>query len=292
MSLFDFHTMIHRLQKFFRTPKAYLLILLTLLSMVALPGIGPGRVLPDLLLTMLVAAIIDIGLTWLNTGIWIFPSGALLSAWIVALVLSPQVPWYIQMTTAGFAICAKHIFRSYDRPIFNPAAFALLLSVLFYSSGESWWGGLAGEPVLLLPVLFACGILITNKVNKFPQVLAFFGTYFGLFTLAGFYVDPTRVAEVFRDPFLNAALFFGFFMLTDPPTSPGRDAEQIVFGIMVAVVSFIVFMTLNQLYFLLAGLLVGNAWVAWRHRQKMVAIKRARRTSPQIHPSSTVSSNR
>lgn len=282
---------IPRLQKFFRTPKGYLIILFTLLTMVALPGAGLSHELPNLLLTMFVAAIIDLGLTWLAAGIWIFPSGALLSGWIVALVLSPQVPWYIQLTTAGFAICAKHIFRSHGRPVFNPAAFALILSVLLYSSGESWWGGLAGESFLLLPILFACGILIINKVNKFPQVLAFFGAYFGLFTLAGFLVDPVRVAEVFRDPFLNAAVFFGFFMLTDPPTSPGRDAEQIVFGVIVAVVSFIVFMTFSQLYFLFAGLLVGNAWVAWQHRQKMIAIQRAKRSSPQINPSSPLGSN-
>ena len=59
-------------------------------------------------------------------------------------------------------------------------------------------------------------------------------------------------------------MFFAFFMLNDPPTSPVRYPDQIVCGLIVAVASFAVYMTLGAVYFLLAGLLVGNAWETGR----------------------------
>ena len=82
--------------------------------------------------------------------------------------------------------------------------------------------------------------------------------------MASFLVEPAKVAEVFRAPDLQAALFFAFFMLDDPPTCPVRYADQFVFGFVVALVSYIVFMVWGTVYFLPAGLLAGNAFEAVR----------------------------
>jgi Na+-translocating ferredoxin:NAD+ oxidoreductase RnfD subunit len=85
-----------------------------------------------------------------------------------------------------------------------------------------------------------------------------------LFTLAAFVGDPAHVAELFRVPNVNAALFFAGFMLTDPPTSPVRYRDQVVYGGIVAAASAAIYLTLGGVYFLPGGLLVGNAWEAWR----------------------------
>ena len=61
-----------------------------------------------------------------------------------------------------------------------------------------------------------------------PAVLAFLGSYYLLFTVTAFVGDPARVAELFRAPDLHAALFFAFFMVTDPPTSPPKQRDQII----------------------------------------------------------------
>jgi len=53
-------------------------------------------------------------------------------------------------------------------------------------------------------------------------------------------------------------------MLTDPPTSPVRYRDQVVYGGIVAVASTALYLTLGGVYFLPAGLLVGNAWEAGR----------------------------
>jgi hypothetical protein len=85
------------------------------------------------------------------------------------------------------------------------------------------------------------------------------------------------------------ALYFAFFILTDPPTSPVKYRDQVICGAIVAVVSYAVFEWVGAAYYLLAGVLAGNLWEAWRrhgvHRQHQD--KRASRggaESAEHHP--------
>lgn len=252
------------LWRFFRTPKGCLLLLLGLLTILAVPSEGVRQALPGVIGAMLAAALVDVGIARAVRGVWFFPSGALLSGLIVALVLSAQEPVYVPIITAALAVNSKYLFRASKRHIFNPAALALVAAYFLFSSGQSWWGALPNLPMPFIIVLFATGIFITDRINKLPMVLPFLACYFALFTLVAFAGDPGRVAEVFRAPDINAALFFAFFMLTDPPTSPARYSDQVVFGIIVACAGFVLYMTVGALYYLPAGLLIGNAWEAWR----------------------------
>ena len=102
-----------------------------------------------------------------------------------------------------------------------------------------------------------------EKVNKWPQTLAFLATFYLLFTAASFFQTSPLVIEAFRVPYLNTAIFFAAFMLSDPPTSPARYGEQLVYGAGVAMLSFAVQLAFHPQYFLLAGLLIGNAAFAW-----------------------------
>ena len=116
-----------------------------------------------------------------------------------------------------------------------------------------------------VPVLLATGVFMTWRVNKLPAAISFLGVYFLLFTVTAFVGDPAQVVTLFRAPDLHAALFFALFMVTDPPTSPARSRDQLVFGAITGVVGYAVFEWIGAAYFLLAGLLVANAWEAW-HR--------------------------
>jgi Na+-translocating ferredoxin:NAD+ oxidoreductase RnfD subunit len=101
-----------------------------------------------------------------------------------------------------------------------------------------------------------------------PLVLTFLGAYFLLFTMAAFVGNPLTVAEIFRTPDAEAALYFAFIILTDPPTSPAKYPDQIVCGLIVAVVSFAFFEWAGVVYYLLAGVLAGNVWEAWRRASR------------------------
>jgi len=253
-----------RARKFFKTPKGLLLIILVILAAMAAPGQGVRAVAAGLGSAALAAGLLDVLILRASKKVWEFPSGAVLTAMIVAMVLRAQEPWYVVTVTSVVAILSKYIFRSRAANVFNPAALAIVATYYMFHTGQSWWGALPEVTPLAQVVLLAAGVFITDRVNKMPLVLVFLGTYFLLFTLTAFVSDPRPLAEVFRPPDLQAALFFAFIILTDPPTSPAKYPDQIVCGMIVAVVSYAFFEWAGVVYYLLAGVLVGNVWEAWR----------------------------
>jgi Na+-translocating ferredoxin:NAD+ oxidoreductase RnfD subunit len=251
--------------RFFRTPKGLLIIILAILVALAAPGEGIKLVAPSLVSAVIVAGLIDVLALRRIRDAWEFPSGAVLTGLIVAMILTPHEPWYVAACTSAVAIASKYIVRTRSANVFNPAALALVATFYLFNTGQNWWGALPEITPLALAVLFVTGAFITDRVNKIPLVLIFLGTYFALFTLTAFLGNPGKVAEIFRAPDLHAALFFAFFILTDPPTSPVKYPDQLLCGVIVAVVSYAIFEWVGAAYYLLAGVLVGNVWEAW-HR--------------------------
>ncbi len=251
-------------KRFFRTPKGLLLLILAALIVLASAGQGVALVAPGLGAAMLIGGAIDAVIIRRRQGAWEFPSGAILTGMFVAMILSPQQPWYVAAITSAVAIFSKYVFRTRSANVFNPAALAIVATFYLFHTTQNWWGAMPDLTPLALVVLFATGIFITDRVNKMPLVLVFLGSYYTLFTLMAFLGRPQEVAEIFRAPDLHAALFFAFFILTDPPTSPVRYPDQIVCGVIVAVASVAVFAWVGAVHYLLSGVLVGNIWEAWR----------------------------
>ena len=253
-----------RAKNFFKTPKGLLTVILVLLVVMAAPGQGLRVVLPGLLSACVAAGLIDLVIIRMRKTVWEFPSGAVLTALIVAMVLRAQEPWYVTSITSVIGVLSKYVLRSRTANVFNPAALAIVISYYLFHTGQSWWGALTELPALAQLVLIAAGIFITDRVNKMPLILTFLGAYFLLFTVTSFFGDPRRVAEIYRSPDLEAVLFFAFIILSDPPTSPAKYPDQLVYGVIVAVVSFVLFERAGVVFYLLAGVLVGNVWEAWR----------------------------
>ena len=227
-------------------------------------GEGIRLVGPVLFSAVAVAALIDAPILRSRGNAWEFPSGAVLTGLFVAMILSPEEPWYVAAFTSAIAILSKYLFRTRSANVFNPAALALVATFYLFNTGQSWWGALPEITPIALSVLLAAGIFITDRVNKMPLVLVFLGGYYFLFTVTAFLGEPRHVAEVFRTPDLQAVLFFAFFILTDPPTSPVKYSDQAVSGLIVAAASYAFFELVGAAYYLLAGVLIGNIWEAWR----------------------------
>ena len=252
------------LKRFFRTPKGLFLVVLVLLVALATPHEEFARVVPGLFGAVAVAVLIEVPMLRWREGAWVFPDGAICTALLVAMILSPMQPWYVATITSAAAVLSKYVFRIRTANVFNPAALALVATFYPFGTAQSWWGALPEIGPVGLVAVFATGLFIAARVNKLPLIVAFLLTYFLLFTLTAFIGDPGHVAEIFREPDVNAALFFAFFMLSDPPTSPAKQQDQIVYAVIVAVASYAVFEIVGGAYFLLAGVLVANVWEAWR----------------------------
>lgn len=269
---------------FFRTPKGQLLCIFGVLLVLAAPFDGGLAVLPHILLAAGGACAVDVILTYWESRRWIIPSSALLSGLIVAFILGPEEPWIVVVWVAGFSGVSKHVFANMREHIFNPAALALLVSVPVFSTGQSWWGALADAPGPFVLVLIVCGAFIADRLNKFGVVLAFLATYFAAFAAASVF-EAATVAEMFRPPFVQSALFLAFFMLTDPPTSPNRLGDQLIFGLVAALMAFVSQLVGAGQVYLLLGVLAANVWLAmhrWTQRRQQTLTpherRRARRT--------------
>lgn len=256
--------LVSRLRTFFATPKGLLIVILAVLAGFGIRHEGIGVAGPGLAGAVAVAAALDAVIMRARRGRWLFPDGAILTALLVAMVLSAQQPWHYATVTAAIAVLSKYVFRSRAANVFNPAAFGMVATFYVFNTGQSWWGALPALAPLAQLLMVASGIFIADRVNRMPAVVAFLGAFYLLFTVTAFAGEPGRVAEVFRTPDLQAALFFALFILDDPPTSPVKYADQLVFGVIVAVVSFVVFIGVGAAYYLLAGVLAGNVWESWR----------------------------
>jgi Na+-translocating ferredoxin:NAD+ oxidoreductase RnfD subunit len=248
-------------KRFLRTPKGALaLVFLPLLALGAVAE-GWSNVLPHALAAILGASLVDVALARLERRAVGLPTSALLSGCIVAFVLDPLTPHAATLVVGGLASLSKYVIATRRGHVFNPAALALLVSIPLFATGQSWWGALPDLPWPFIAVLLAGGAFVVDRINKFPLVLSFAGTYFSIFTLMAL-LDPSAVAEMFRTPFVQSALFLALFMLTDPPTSPGRERDQVWLGALVGVTSCAAQLAGVGEAYLLVGVLVGNAALA------------------------------
>jgi Na+-translocating ferredoxin:NAD+ oxidoreductase RnfD subunit len=246
-----------------RTPKGTLTVLFLPLLGLAGQTLGWSAVLPQVLSGVAGACLTEllVGLAQGERPRW--PSSALLSGLIVAFVLGVETLPLVTLAVASLATASKHVQRTRRGHLYNPAALALLSAIPLYGTGQSWWGALPDLGWLGLLVVLAIGAILIERLNRWPLVLSFSGAYFGLFTLLAL-VNPVRVAEMFRAPFVQSAMFLAFFMLTDPPTSPGRERDQVQIGVLVAVASCVAQLVGAGQAYLLIGLLVGNLVLAAR----------------------------
>jgi Na+-translocating ferredoxin:NAD+ oxidoreductase RnfD subunit len=251
-----------RIGRFFRTPNGLVTIVLATLILTAAPG-QSGRPVVGLACATIAAGLVDLLILHRKTGTWRYPSGAVLTAAIVVMVLRAQEPWYVPTVTSVIAVLSKHCFRT-QANVFNPAALAMVASYYLFHAGESWWGAQTDAIGLGKLLMMVAGVIVANRVNKMPLVLTFLTIYFALFTVTAFVGDPLKVAEIFRTPDIEAAMYFAFIILTDPPTSPVRYRDQVICGTLVAAGSYAFFELTGVVYYLLAGVTMGNVWVAWR----------------------------
>ncbi|TVY07876.1 RnfABCDGE type electron transport complex subunit D [Paenibacillus cremeus] len=260
-----------------KTPKGYVVLLMTVFLVIASIGARSVEGIMNGLIAVgaCIAADVACGIYTKRNRKHSLPDSAIITGLIISLILGTANTWYIVAATSVISILSKHVLAYKNKPIFNPAVFGLLMSIWLFGSGQSWWGAFGDLPAWTIAILVLGGYVVVHRVNKFPQVFTFLGVYFILLFIMGI-CHVQEVPDAFRPPFINASLFFAFFMLTDPPTSPAKIKDQIQYSILAAVVGAIVYGAFGGLSYLFAGLISANLYHFFRSR---FAVNRSERRS-------------
>lgn len=189
-----------------------------------------------------------------------FPDSALITGFFLSLILQPDAArWWLPAVVAAIAILSKHIFFLRGRPIFNPAAFGLVVAVFVLHGFTSWWG-------VAHPVMLFVGLWVALKMRRLKMV----GVFLGIWSALSLIVDYLFPLRLFLQPgyvnppsdfwiFVLSAplLFFGFLMLTEPRTSPWAPKVLLWYAGFVSAVAFLlVHFGLAEAF--LPALLLGN----------------------------------
>jgi Na+-translocating ferredoxin:NAD+ oxidoreductase RnfD subunit len=255
-----------------KSPKGYVVFFMVAFLVIASIGSQDIKGIEHGIIAVGVSVVLDIICSLFEKRKRIRPDGAVITGLIIALILSTTTSWIIVAATSIISILSKHLLVHKKKPIFNPAAFGLLLSILIFQSQQSWWGAFGDLPSWTIMFLLIGGYAATNRINKFPQVFSFFGTYFVLLYIMGT-LHIGNISDALQPPFINATIFFAFLMLTDPPTSPAKVKDQIIFGILTAAVGSVIYGYFGGLMYFFIGLLVGNFYHLLRTRSALHASK-------------------
>lgn len=162
------------------------------------------------------------------------PESPLITALILALIISPGISLHsiVFFTAASvLAIASKYLLTIRGKHIFNPAAFAVVVTSLAAGQSASWWVGNA----FLMPLVVLGGILLVRKIKRGQMVVIYLLSSLGAMGVLSF-LNSANVIEVLKNTVLHSSLFFlAFVMLTEPATSPGMVKPQRWYGALVGV---------------------------------------------------------
>ncbi len=227
--------------------------------LIVLVGVGSyiKHAIPiNLIVAVIVCSVLDLVIKLVLKKNLKFPASAFITGLIIGSVAQFAAPVWIVLLASVLAIGSKFVIRLKNQHIFNPATFGLLISLFLLSSGDEWWTsvtfGVSGFSILLTPLL----ILPNYKALKLGVSLPFL-LVTGILFYATSYVPFVATASGFLDFMYALPYFFVFVMVSEPKTSPYKLREQIVFGVLVAALTFVL-LFFGVKYYLLISLLVGN----------------------------------
>ncbi len=197
------------------------LAVLGVYSLMTLEGLG----LTPLLLTPLIAAVVDLPFQRARFEHLRFPDAAIASGLFVALVLPPNASLLFTGVGAFAAVASRHVLRYAGRPWFNPAAGGIMLSAVAFGLAPAWWAGVGPLGEYLVIALGLALILRSPAQWRIPAT--FLVAYAALATLQhvllGATTDPHVLLLQATDP---TTVFFALFMVAEPRTAPSSPAAQ------------------------------------------------------------------
>jgi glycine betaine catabolism B len=219
----------------------YRLVLYFLIVLLAVAAIfGAFHLLPYSPVAIIFSTLILVVVAWASNGVFarLFKAqpnseSSYITALILALIITPAMPSQgsqieFLVWAAIFAMASKYILEVNKKHLFNPAAFAVVLTAFLMGQYASWW---VGGNLPLLAFVLVGGLLITRKIQRFDLVLSFFVFAIGSIIFTKLSFPPLQTLE--KAIVHTCLLFFGFIMITEPATTPPTRALRIAYGALV-----------------------------------------------------------
>jgi Na+-translocating ferredoxin:NAD+ oxidoreductase RnfD subunit len=173
------------------------------------------------------AIITDLAFSYSKQRAFSVSESSIVSALIIGFVLAGDNPRWIIVLASLFAIASKHLIRFNRKHVFNPAAFGIFLSVIFFGANTQWRG------TFLWYILLPAGLYFTYKARKLELIIGYLITALGLFGMQ---------AALNKVPLINIfgylSYFYIFIMLIEPKTTPIKPIGKLIFGMTVAILIF------------------------------------------------------
>ncbi|MFZ2205016.1 MAG: oxidoreductase [Minisyncoccia bacterium] len=155
-----------------------------------------------------------------------------ITALILILVITPPQN-FLDITYWGFlfwasvwSMASKYIFAIGKKHIFNPVAFAIVLTTITIGQSASWWVG----TLVMTPFVITGGLLIARKVRRFDMVFSFFVVALAITIGVQAFDFNSGLNIAYRFILNSPFLFFGFIMLTEPLTTPPTRFLRMCYG--------------------------------------------------------------
>ena len=152
-----------------------------------------------------------------------------ITVFILALIIDPATTasGYIFLGWAAvLAMASKYIFAYNHKHLFNPAAFAVVVTGIFLGQYASWWVG----TLWMAPFVLAGGLALVRKLKRADLVLSFFAIAIIMILGFSFYNNFNLPTALWKAVALSPLLFFAFAMLTEPLTTPPSRFARILYG--------------------------------------------------------------
>lgn len=152
---------------------------------------------------------------------------SIISGLIIGSVLSCDNPWWIFILASLLAICSKHLLHVNKKHLFNPAAFGIFLTVVFFGASTQWKG------TYMWHVLLPFGFYFVYKINKLEVIIGYGLTFLALFGIQAI-MQKIPLPNIFG----YLSYFYIFIMLIEPKTTPIKPIGKLIFGMTVAILIF------------------------------------------------------
>jgi glycine betaine catabolism B len=157
-----------------------------------------------------------------------------ITALILALIITPVLsqPGFVFLFWVSLiAMASKYILAWQRKHIFNPAAFAVVITAFVLHQAAGWWVASSW----LLPFVVIGGALVIRKLKRFDMVLSFFLVSLAANLILGLRQGSTWPVLLQQYVFVLPTFFFALVMFSEPLTAPPTKKWQVVYGALVGV---------------------------------------------------------